>query len=72
MCGIGPELYFIELLVPACEAAQAFAQGRGGAESEVALQGRGVGVGDGDIAGLHGHELLVGRSEEHTSELQSR
>ena len=35
-------------------------EGGTGLESEIFLQGGDIGVGHGDIAGLHGHELLVG------------
>lgn len=50
----------VEGLVPGGEAAEAFAEGGGGLEAEVALEGGGVGVGDGYVAGLHGHEAFVG------------
>ena len=37
-----------------------FAEGGGGLEAEVTLEGGGIGVGYGDVTGLHGDELLVG------------
>ena len=40
--------------------AEAFAKGDLGGEAEVALEGGGVSVGGGDVAGLHGDQLLVG------------
>lgn len=46
--------------VPLCEGAEAVAEGGGGTEAEVAFEGCGVGEGDGHVAGLHGHEFLVG------------
>ena len=39
--------------IPPGEGAQACAEGCGGAEAEVGLEWGGVGVGYGDIAGLH-------------------
>ena len=45
--------------VPFRKPPEAFAQG-GGLEAEVLFEGCGVGVGYGDIAGLHGDEFLVG------------
>lgn len=50
----------VEFLVPASEVAEAGAEGGRGAEAEVTFQGGGVGVGHGDVAGLHRHEFLVG------------
>ena len=47
------------LLIPLAEFAEALAEGGGGAEAEVLFEGCGVGVGDGDVAGLHGHEFFV-------------
>ena len=47
------------LLIPLAEFAEALAKGGGGAEAEVLFEGCGVGVGDGDVAGLHGHEFFV-------------
>ena len=46
--------------VPFRKPPEAFAQGGGGLEAEVLFEGGGVGVGYGDIAGLHGDEFLVG------------
>ena len=48
------------LPIPFRKLAQAFAQGGAGLETKVALQGRGVGISYGHIAGLHGNELLMG------------
>ena len=42
------------------EFSQSFPQGDAGCEAEVPLEGRGVGVGGGHVARLHGDELLVG------------
>ena len=53
-------LTFIIALVPLGEAAEAFTQRSGGLEAEVLFERGGVGVGDGDITGLHGNKLLVG------------
>ncbi len=47
-------------LIPLRKLTQTVAQGGRGLETEILLQGGGVGIGDGDIAGLHGDELLVG------------
>lgn len=47
-------------LIPFGEFAEAFAEGDFGGEAVITLQGGGVGIGDGDIAGLHGDELFVG------------
>ena len=47
-------------LVPLGESAEAFTQRSGGLEAEVLFERGGVGVGDGDIARLHGDKLLVG------------
>ena len=46
--------------VPFGELSQAVAERGGGFEAEIGFQGACVGVGDGDVAGLHGHEFLVG------------
>ena len=54
------ELFLVEGFVPAGEGAEAGAEWGGGFEAKVALQGGGVGVGDGDVAGLHGHKFFVG------------
>ena len=50
----------IEGFVPFGEVAEAGAQGGAGLEGEVAFKGGGVGIGGGDVAGLHGDELFVG------------
>ena len=50
----------IEFLVPFGEVAEALAEGDLGREAEVALEGCGIGIRGGDIAGLHGDKLLVG------------
>ena len=46
-------LFAVVLFVPAGEGLEALAEGGVGAEVEVALEGGGVGVGGGDVAGLH-------------------
>lgn len=46
-------------VVPLCKAAEAGAEGGGGTETEVAFEGRGVGVSYGDVAGLHRYKFLV-------------
>ena len=46
--------------IPFRKLPEAFSQGGGGLETEVLFEGCGVGVGYGDIAGLHGDEFLVG------------
>ena len=46
--------------IPLSKSPQAFSQAGIGFEAEVLFEGRSVGVGHGHIAGLHGHELLVG------------
>ena len=53
-------LLVIICLVPLSEAAETFTKGGGGFEAEVLFERGGIGVGDGDITGLHGHELFVG------------
>ncbi len=53
-------LLSVVLLVPLSKVAEAFAEGDLGGETEVALQGGGIGIGGGDIAGLHRHQLFVG------------
>ena len=45
--------------VPFGEVAEAFAEGDLRGEAVVALKGGGVGIGGGDVAGLHGDELFV-------------
>lgn len=47
-------------LIPLGEGPQAVLERRRGLVAQVALERRGVGVGDGHVAGLHRHELLVG------------
>ena len=42
-----------------CEGAEALAEWGGGTEAEVLFERRGVGKGDGHIAGLHGDEFFV-------------
>ena len=39
---------------------ETFAEGSGRLKAEVTLEGGGIGVGYGDVARLHGDELLVG------------
>ena len=46
--------------IPLSKSPQAFFQAGIGFEAEVLFQGLRVGVGHGHVAGLHGHELLVG------------
>ena len=46
--------------IPLGEGAEALAEGGMWFEAEVVFEGCGVGIGDGYVAGLHGHELLVG------------
>ena len=46
--------------VPLGEISESGAEGCGGPEAEVVLQGGGVGVGDRHVAGLHRDELLAG------------
>jgi len=48
------------LFIPLGKAAEASAEWGGGAEAEVALKRGGVGVCDGNVAGLHGYEFFVG------------
>ena len=57
-------LFLIELGVPLGEVAEAFAEGDLRGEAVVALKGGGVGIGGGDVAGLHGDELFVGLEVE--------
>ena len=52
-------LFLVELGVPLGEVAEAFAEGDLRAEAVVALKGGGVGIGGGDVTGLHGDELFV-------------
>lgn len=53
-------LNVVVALIPFGEGPQAVLEWRRGLVSQVALERRGVGVGDGNVAGLHRHELLVG------------
>lgn len=61
--------------IPFGEAAQAFADGDGGAEAVVAFEGFAVGVGDGNVAGLHGDEppmgfkVVIGRQDARADKL---
>ena len=50
----------VEVGIPLCKVAETFAEGGGRLEAEVVLQGGGIGVGYGNVTGLHGDELLVG------------
>ena len=50
--------------IPFGEFAEAFAEGDFRGETEIALEGGGVGIGSGDITGLHGNELFVGLEVE--------
>lgn len=47
-------------LIPLGEGPQAVLERRRGLVAQIALERRGVRIGDGHVAGLHGHELLVG------------
>ena len=53
-------LNVVVALIPLGEGPQAVLERRRGLVTQVALERRGVGVGDGHVAWLHGHELLVG------------
>ena len=53
-------LNVVVALIPLSEGPQAVLERRRGLVAQVALERRGVGVGDGHVAWLHGHELLVG------------
>ena len=57
-------LLLVELGVPLGEVAEAFAEGDLRGEAVVALKGGGVGIGSGDVTGLHGDELFVGLEVE--------
>ena len=46
--------------IPLCKYPQAFSQAGIGLEAEVLFQGIRVGISHGHVAGLHGHEFLVG------------
>ena len=50
----------IVLLIPLGELPQSFPQRNLRREAEIPLEGGGIGIGSGDVAGLHRHELLVG------------
>ena len=50
----------IKLCIPLCKGTETLTEGSAGFETEVALEGGGVGIGDRDIAGLHGDKLFVG------------
>ena len=49
----------VMFFIPLCEASQPLPQRCRRLEPEVPFQGCGVGVGDGHVPGLHGHQLLV-------------
>lgn len=53
-------LNVVVVLIPLGEGPQAVLERRRGLVAQVALERRGVGIGDGNVAGLHRHELLVG------------
>lgn len=53
-------LMIIIFCIPLSKSPQALSQAGIGLEAEVLFQGLRVGVGHGHVAGLHGHELLVG------------
>ena len=53
-------LNVVVALIPLGEGPQAVLERGRGLVAQVALERRGVRVGDGHVAGLHGHELLVG------------
>ena len=57
-------LLLVELGVPFGEVAETFAEGDLRGEAVVALKGGGVGIGGGDVAGLHGDELFMGLEVE--------
>ena len=59
LCGLRWDCPIIPC-IPLGEGAEALAEGGGGAEAEVLFQGGCVGEGRGDVAGLHGDELLMG------------
>lgn len=52
-------LNVVVVLIPLGKGPQAVLERRCGLVAQVALERRGVGVGDGHVAGLHRHELLV-------------
>lgn len=52
-------LNVVVALVPLGKGPQAVLERRRGLVAEIALERRGVGVGNGNVAGLHGNELLV-------------
>lgn len=53
-------LNVVVALIPLGEGPQAVLEWRRGPVAQVALESSGVGIGDGNVAGLHRHELLVG------------
>lgn len=53
-------LNVVVALIPLGKGPQAVLEWRRGLVAQVALERRGIGVGDGHVARLHGHELLVG------------
>lgn len=53
-------LHLIEFLIPLCKLPQSLPQGGGRLEAEITFQCAGIGIGHRDVAGLHGHQLLVG------------
>lgn len=50
----------IKLCIPLCKGTETLTEGGAGLEAEVALEGGGVGIGDGNITGLHGDKFFVG------------
>lgn len=58
------DLFLVELGVPLGEVAETFAEGDLRGEAVVALKGGSVGIGSGDVTGLHGDELFVGLEVE--------
>ena len=57
---IGSHSLSVILFIPLREFAEPFSQRDLGRKAKVALQGGAVGIGHGHVAGLHGHQLLVG------------
>ena len=51
---------FVIRLIPSRELSQSLPQRNLWRETEIALEGGGIGIGGGDVAGLHGDELFVG------------
>ena len=60
VCFLGLRELPVILLVPFCEFTQAFAESYLRSETEVSFEGGGVGIGGGDVSGLHRHQLFVG------------